>query len=188
MFTLFGDCEKHDFAIALSMCLSALTEKEVTIISDSNKNYKYFEGEVSGVKIGPETRSSSDIVIYDCHNTILSDIGEDNKLIAFTDFSKASIDQIIGLQRSVIPSGLVVIEEESHFSPKYIDLYLGTDYGIYSYPYSSKRKIDIVFDGVVSFKKLDQDFIMCLGKFLEDFVGVANKDLRSLWNYLRRRG
>lgn len=187
MFTFFGDCDKHDFVIALSMSIKALSDKEVTIVTDHDKHYKYFEGEVSGVKIGKSRATYSDVIIYDCHNTILSDI-EETKLIGVTDFSRNSIDQIRGLQRNTSLNGLLVIEEDSYVPSKYVDTYLGTDYKVYTYPYSPRRKFDSVFEGTFKFKGLDQEFLSCLGSFLADYVGVSSKDLKSLWNYLRRRG
>lgn len=187
MFTFYGDCEKHDFVIGLGMALGTLTEKSAHIVTDNDKQYKYFEGEVSGVFIGkPEEDRENNIVLYDCHDVIIPD--EVGKLVAVTDFSKHSIDQIRDLQRVSKIDALILIEEDTYVPFKYIETYLGHDYPVYSYPASVKRKLDCVFEGTFSFKGLDSDFLKTLGKFLVDFSDISKKDLNNLWNYLRRRG
>lgn len=182
----FGECEKHDFALTVGIALHTLYDKKVTIASDNNKNYKYFDGEVSGISIArPGQIQESDVVIYDCHNTILYE-GEDRKLFLASDYRRNSVELARSMFNRVKFDGLILAEQESSISRKYFNTYIG-GIPLYDYEDSNSRKIDCVFDGRLKFKGMDDNFLRTVGRFLVDNLEADAKDVKSLWTYLKRR-
>ena len=46
-----GNCDKYDFVLTLALMLGAYKDESVMIVTDNDRNYRYFKGEASGVKI-----------------------------------------------------------------------------------------------------------------------------------------
>lgn len=187
MFVFFGDCEKHDFVIPFAAALGALLKTEPHIVSDDDRNYKYFNGSVSGVTISSHSKTREGLTIYDCHKVIIPDFSQE-KLVLFTDMSRPSLDMIRSVQSRLSTEAIIVIEEESSISRKYIETYVRDDVPIYSYPRNSRRLFDFVYDGKINFKNLDSNFLKVVNKVLVEQAGMSGKDLKSLWAYLKRRG
>lgn len=184
----FGDCEKHDFVLTTAIALQTVNEEvPVTVVSDNDRNYRFFEGEVSGISIAkPGSVVEKGIVIYDCHKTILCD-DEEKTLILASDYSKASVELTRRMFNSIKFDGLILAEQESSISRKYFDTYIG-GVPIYTYSDSSSRRIDCVFNGRVKIKGMEEDFLKAVGKFLSSHCNVDSKDIKNLWAHLKRRG
>jgi hypothetical protein len=189
MLAFFGDCEKHEFVLAVALVLGAVSEQEIAIVSDNHRNYKYFNGEVSGIRIlGPTDKIMGDqFVIYDCHKILIPDTPVQD-VIMFTDSSRPSVDSLRTVYNSHVPAALVIVEQETRVSKAYIEDIMGKGVRVYSYYEDLGRKVDLVYNEKIKFKSFDKNFLGALGKFLIDQGLVANTDLKQLWAYLRKRG
>lgn len=188
---LAGDCEKHDLALTLASLIRAYTEKTVTIITDEDENYRFFNGEVSGVSIDVEIPKSTDgFQIYDWHYGI-PDVAEDSKILLVTSYEKRSIESINNIIKQLKDReavGLVVIESEGRISLKYIEKSMSAVPSLTtSYFDSPSRRIDWVHDGRVNLK-VDKDFASAVQDLLTQILEVPEKDLKKLWAYARKRG
>lgn len=182
----FGSNEKHDFVLVTAIALSVLEEKRVGVISDNLRNYKYFDGEVSGVQVGkPGQKLDTDITLYDCHTTILSN-SENRKLFLASDYVRDSVEKARRMFNETKFDGLILAEQESSLSKKYFDTYIG-GLPIFSYDDSTSRRIDCVFDGRFKFKNMEVDFLNAVGSFLEKNCEVSSGDVKSLWKHLKGR-
>ncbi|WP_341281069.1 hypothetical protein [Paenibacillus sp. FSL H8-0537] len=183
-----GDCLKHDFILAAAVMLKLHTEKQVAIITDNSRNYDYFEGEVSGVMIGTVGQPiQADIILYDWHRDIPEE-ASDATIIFATTYERKSIEHVeMLLSKQLIPSALLVIEEDSVLDVRFIEKSFPMIMSIISYIASSKRKIDWVHDGHITMK-VDSDFADAINEFLIGFCNVPKEDIKKLWKFARKWG
>ena len=186
MFQFFGAYEKHDWVVPVSLCLSAFMEKEACIVTDDFTTYKYFEGEISGVRVSSFPLEGY-LHVYDMYRSIVADL-EEARLILCANMSRNSLDVVKDVQSKVSYSGLVLETQASSFSTKYVETYLVTDIPTFIYSDGSQRRIDMGFNGKINFKNLDDGFLKSLGKFLVSQAGVPQNQLSSLWKFLKGRG
>lgn len=186
-----GDCQKHDYVLAAACLIKAYTDKTVTVITDADENYRYFNGEVSGIRIDVEVpKNPNGILIYDWHYG-LPDLESETKLVLATSYEKRSIESILNilkLLKGKDPTGLVVVESEGRITNKYIEKTIPlAPPMVTSYFDSSSRRIDWVHDGRVNLK-VEKDFAFAVQDLLMHVFDVPEKDLKKLWTYARRRG
>ena len=184
MFVFFGDYDKYDWVLAVASALSVVKQKEVTIVTDDLKSYKYFEGEISGIKIVKSNGNIKGLSVYDCRDVIIPDL-DNKKVILCTDMTRNSIDSVCGVYSKVNPTALVIANQDSPISIKYIETQIRPSVPVYTYEHNERRKIELAFDGRVRFKTYDDKFLKTLGKFLVDHAEVPSNQLGSLWRYLR---
>ncbi|MEK4290021.1 hypothetical protein MKX34_08825 [Paenibacillus sp. FSL R5-0636] len=183
-----GDCEKHDFILAAAILLKSYFNNEVMIISDNSRNYQYFEGEVSGIKIADSTVADKpDIVLYDWHHGYPE--GLEEEIIVFaTTYDRQAMENVNKLlDQKRMPTVLLVIEEECGLGLKYVDKYYPVITSKISYISSPERRINWVHDGRVDLK-VDKDFAEAVNDFLIEICDVPKQDIKKLWQYARKRG
>lgn len=187
---VFGDCEKHDFVLTAASLLQAHTNKKVSVVTDEDRNYRYFEGEVSGVKIDFEVpTSSADIVIYDYHYGLPDDFKNSHILLA-SSFEKPSIESNINGLRQMgqqIPIGLLLIESEGKIKAKYVEKSIPVAVPIFTYYDDPGRRIEIVHDAHLKYKT-EKGFAAAIDDFLITAYQVPEKELKKIWSYVRKRG
>lgn len=181
MYTFYGDYPKHDLVLTIAACLSLIHDKEVSVVSDCDKNYRYFDGDVAGVTIG-STRDA-DIVLYDCHNAILGP--DSNKIFTCTDFTKHAVDTIKSVHSRLPVSATFLCEQDSSLSEDYIKTFIG-DSKLYSYEDDTERRIGCVYEGRLRFKKLGDSFLRTVGNFLVDMEEITQPDVKELWKLMKR--
>lgn len=181
MFTFYGDYQKFDFVLTVSAALSVFTDSAVRVISDDMRNYRYFDGDVSGVLIGPGT--GHDIVVYDCHYAIPP--LDNSKLVLCTDYSDHAFDTIKSVQSKLAVDSVIVCTEDYNFSESRIEEFLG-DTSLYHYEYSAERKLSCVSDKRLSVKKMDASFIKSVSKFMSARADISASDMREVFAHLKR--
>lgn len=185
-----GDCEKHDFILVAAVLLKNYFNNEVMVISDNNRHYQYFEGEVSGIRIadsGSVAADKPDIVLYDWHQGYPE--GLEDEVVAFaTTYERQAMENVdMLLNQKHVPSLMLVIEEECGLGLKYVDQYYPVITSKISYISSPGRRIDWIHDGRVSLK-VDRDFAEAVNDFLIEICKVPKNEIKKLWQYARKRG
>lgn len=186
-----GDCQKHDLVLAIAHLLHAYKEgSRVSIRSDSQRQYRYFNGEASGIHIrsfADEPASESDIELIDWHSAELPQDNTD-KLYVVTSYEKASLETAAQILHSRSASGIIAIESECSITPKYVKTHLTFDGRTMSYFDSSRRRLDWVFDGRITLRKLENDFTETVERILEDLLNISDKEMKKLWSFVQKRG
>lgn len=186
---IVGDCIKHDYVLAAAVLIKIYSKKRVAIITDEDRSYRYFDGEVSGVEIITEGEDcDAEIKIYDCHYSLPN--VEDPVIYLATNYEKPSLESVEAVLSQLVdvkPSGLIVIENDSSVTLKYVLNYLQLDIPVISYLEDSYRKTDWVYDGRISYK-VSKDFVEAVITLLESTLGIPNKEAKRLWSYARKRG
>lgn len=188
MITFVGDCEKHDLVLATAYLVRTHLDEKVTIVSDNMRSYKYFNGEVSGIRISDHYDEEDGVIIYDCHEVIIPDDLENEKVVLVMTHEKPSLEMAKELELLLSPKSLVVIENEgTGISRKYISTYFECE-DVYEYLDSPERRIGWVHDNKISFKKLDSDFRKSVSDLVRKLLGVQKKEEKAVSSFLKKRG
>lgn len=187
---VFGDCEKHDFVLTAAALLHAHTNQKVTVVTDEDRNYRYFDGEVSGVKVDFEVPSSTaDIVIYDYHYG-LPDGFEKSQILLASSFERPSIESNINVLKQMkdqVPMGLLLIESDGKIKAKYVEKSIPVSVPIFTYFDDPGRKIELVHDGRINYKT-EKGFAASIEDFLTTAFDVPDKEMKKIWAFVRKRG
>ncbi|GKU78127.1 hypothetical protein [Paenibacillus sp. L3-i20] len=183
-----GDCDKVDVALMAGLLLKSYhADSPVTIVADRHRHYQYFKDEVSGmaVQLEEDSHSVEGTVIYDWHSMELPRNRLD-KLYAVTTYDKPSLEFACEFVKRHEVQGVVVLESDCSITPKYIR-YLFPDVKTLSCFDDPRRRMDWVFDGRVSTRKLGDDFTSVIGELAQDISGITPVDLKKMWIYLKKR-
>jgi hypothetical protein len=183
-----GECQKHDFMLSIAIMLKHYFNNEVMIVTDHMRHYQYFDGEVSGIRIGrAEAEDKPDIVLYDWHQGYPE--GLENELVVYaTSYERQSLENVdMLLEQQKMPTLLLVIEEECGLGLKYVDKYFPVIHSKISYIDSPGRRINWVHDGRVNLK-VESDFEQAVNDFVTEYCEVSKNDLKKLWKFARKRG
>lgn len=186
---LIGDCDKVDLALMTGLLLKTHRDNEpVTIVSDRIRHYRYFQNEVNGMGVQANSDAviaAGGIAIYDWHSSELPNEQWDKKYVV-TTYEKASLEFAAELIDGHETDGLIVLESECSITPKYIAK-LFPNANIYSYYDDSRRRVDWVFDGRISTRRLESDFIHTVSSLARDIGAIPEPEVKKLWNYLKKR-
>jgi hypothetical protein len=177
MLTFIGNCHKHDFVVATSRILKELKQEPVDIITDDETHYGYFEGEISEIKINQSTKEQTGLLVYDCHTMIIPDSLEEHKVVLVTTMHNA-----------LNAHALVVIQSDCSITEKYIKSYFSSMERFYYFYDDPRRRIDMVFNSQLNYKKLGNDFTGSIDNMLVDLFEAPSADLKKIWAYLKKRG
>ncbi|MFC6333910.1 hypothetical protein ACFP56_14880 [Paenibacillus septentrionalis] len=183
-----GNCEKHDYILTIAVLLRGTGVNSIVIVTDSDKHYKYFDGEFDGIgiKFFDGEHPEADYVIYDWHHGFPPNL-ENFELVFVTSYERDSLENLKTLYgQPVHPKLMVVIEEDCKINLQYVrKLYPMKDI-LVSYFASSERKINTIHDCKVQLK-VDKDFEDAVNELLETVYGIQRTDIKKLWRYVKKR-
>jgi ABC-type Na+ efflux pump permease subunit len=188
MIVFLGDCDKSDFVISVAVLMQASLKQQVTIITDKPRTYRYFDGEVSGIKIAPSSEDKEGIILYDCYQAIVPEELAEEKIVLVTTLDRANIEETREYSQALKPDALVVIQSDCSISSKYIETHFQEIQKIYYYQDDPRRRIDLSYQQALNVKKLNSEFVNTVNSFASEVSGVPSKDLKQLWAYLKKRG
>lgn len=183
-----GDCEKIDVTLMVGMILQAYdSSSPVTIYSDRERHYRYFENEVSGmaVQCKGEAEPMAGTVLYDWHSSDLP-MNQLDKMYAVTTYDKAALEFAGEIVRKYGVAGLIVLESECSINQKYIK-YLFPGLKTFSCYDDPRRRMDWVYDGRISTRKIEPDFAETMGEIVQDMTSINSNELKKIWMFLKKR-
>ena|GEM_PF-1602565 len=184
-----GNCEKHDYILTIAALLRSTGVNSIVIVTDSDKQYKYFDGEIDGIGIMSFNgeHPEADYVIYDWHQGYPPNLDK-FEAVFVTSYDRDSLENLKILYGQIInPKLMVVVEEECKINLQYVrKLYPMKDI-LVSYFASSERKINTIHDCKVQLK-VDKDFEDAVNELLETVCNIQRTDIKKLWRYVKKRG
>jgi len=184
---IVGSCDKHDLVLMLAVLLRAYRGIPAAVAADDGRAYGYLDGEASGVSIhlSPEYEPEG-LVVWDYSSYPPS--GTFDKLILVTSCERASVEFAEQAAKELEFDALVVVEAPCSITPKYIYRRVPTIAQRYEYEDNPGRRIDWIYNGQVSLKRQQPDFVETVNGLLIDLFHVPKKDLKKLWQYAAKRG
>lgn len=162
----------------------------MSVVTDEDRHYRYFEGEVSGISVDVEVATTSaDYYLYDFHYSI--PLFHLDNLLLVTNYEKKSLDRLDGLitqVNDVLPSGVLIVQSPSKVSIDYVEKSIPIEVPSIVYEDDTYRRIDWVHDGRINFRSVEKGFRLAVEDYLKIGYDIPNKDLAKLWAYARKRG
>jgi hypothetical protein len=187
---LLGNCDKYDLSLSLAYLISLHSNKSVCVVTDNNTFYHYFNGDTQDIKILSHRQSTEgfEIVIYDYYNNNLPKDVSFDKTIIITDCSRLSVCLAEEFYEQLKTDFVIFLSVECSINQKFIRNKLQGTYELLEIPDEVSRRIELVHDGVINFKKLavDRDFLSGLADILTYLIGTTSKESKTIIDYAKK--